>query len=59
MDPTQAEQARIAFRKFGRGRHRAALNFGDCFTHALAIVSGESVLAKGDEFRLAGLEICT
>jgi uncharacterized protein with PIN domain len=33
------------------------LNFGDCFTHALATISGERVLAKGTEFSLAGLQV--
>jgi len=56
VDRTQAEQARVAFRKYGKGRHPAALNFGDCFTYALAIVSGEPVLAKGDEFQRANLK---
>lgn len=58
VDPNQADLARMAFRKFGKGRHRAALNFGDCFTHALASASGEPVLAKGHEFECAGLELC-
>ncbi|HLQ51283.1 MAG TPA: type II toxin-antitoxin system VapC family toxin [Terriglobales bacterium] len=56
VDRTQAEQARVAFRKYGKGRHPAALNFDDCFTYALAIVSGEPVLAKGDEFQRANLK---
>ncbi|HKW57817.1 MAG TPA: type II toxin-antitoxin system VapC family toxin [Candidatus Acidoferrum sp.] len=59
VDSTQADRARMAFRKFGKKRHPAALNFGDCFTHALAVVSGEPVLAKGNEFRLVGLAACT
>ena len=58
VDANQADRARIAFRKFGKGRHPAALNFGDCFTHALAAVSGEPVLAKGSEFERAGLGVC-
>jgi ribonuclease VapC len=58
VDATQADRARIAYRKYGKGRHPAALNFGDCFTHALAAVSGEPVLAKGDEFQRAGLNVC-
>lgn len=58
VDTNQADRARIAFRKYGRGRHPAALNFGDCFTHALAAVSGEPVLAKGSEFERAGLNVC-
>ena len=53
-----AEQARIAYRKYGKGRHPVGLNFGDCFTYALAAISGEPVLAKGDEFRRANLKIC-
>lgn len=57
FDSAQADSARIAYRKFGKGRHSANLNFGDCFTHALAIVAGEPVLAKGPEFSLAGLEV--
>jgi ribonuclease VapC len=55
VDRTQAEQARAAYRRFGKGRHPAALNFGDCFTYALSIVSGEPVLAKGEEFKRANL----
>jgi ribonuclease VapC len=58
FDANQADRARIAYRKYGKGRHAAALNFGDCFTHALATVSGEPVLAKGSEFERAGLNVC-
>lgn len=57
VDETQAAQARSSFRQYGKGRHPAALNFGDCFTHALAIVSGEPVLAKGNEFQRANLQV--
>ena len=57
VDSHQAERARAAFRQFGKGRHPAALNFGDCFVYALATVSGEPVLAKGSEFALAGLQV--
>jgi ribonuclease VapC len=49
-DWEQMEIARVAWRKFGKGRHRAALNFGDCFAYALAKVSGEPLLFKGDDF---------
>jgi ribonuclease VapC len=58
VDAEQAEWARLAFRKFGKGRHPAALNFGDCFTHALAMVSEQPVLATGNEFERAGLPMC-
>jgi len=46
----QFEIARGAYRRFGKGRHPAALNFGDCCTYALAKVSGEALLAKGNDF---------
>ena len=39
-----------AYLKFGKGRHRAALNFGDCFAYALARITGEPLLFKGDDF---------
>jgi ribonuclease VapC len=57
VDEVQAAHARMAHRKFGKGKHPAGLNFGDCLTHALATVSGEPVLAKGQEFSRAGLEV--
>lgn len=44
------EAARQAWRRFGRGRHPAALNFGDCFAYALARVTGEPLLYKGGDF---------
>ena len=50
VDHEQAREARQAFRRFGKGRHRAALNFGDCFAYALAAVAGEGLLFKGDDF---------
>ncbi len=42
--------ARQAWRRYGKGRHRAALNFGDCFAYALARVAREPLLFKGDDF---------
>ncbi len=39
-----------AFRRFGKGRHPAGLNFGDCFSYALAKATGEPLLYKGDDF---------
>ena len=48
----QADIARLAYRDFGKGSgHPAGLNFGDCFAYALAQVSGEPLLFKGDDFR--------
>ena len=52
----QAQAARRAWRMFGKGNHPAGLNFGDCFAYALAEVSGESLLYKGDDFRLTDVE---
>ncbi len=42
--------ARRAWRRFGKGNHPAALNFGDCFAYALAQATGEPLLFKGDDF---------
>jgi ribonuclease VapC len=46
----QAHLARQAFFDFGKGRHPAQLNFGDCFAYALARSSGEPLLFKGTDF---------
>ena len=46
----QFSAARRAWRLFGKGNHPAALNFGDCFAYALAAVSGEPLLFKGNDF---------
>ena len=50
IDAEQADLARSAWRKYGKGRHPAALNFGDCFSYALAKSVGEPLLAKGTDF---------
>jgi ribonuclease VapC len=50
VDEPQAMIARAAYRSFGKGRHTAALNFGDCFPYALAIATGEPLLFKGNDF---------
>ena len=47
----QAHLARQAYTDFGKGRHRAGLNFGDCFAYALAQTTGESLLFKGEDFK--------
>lgn len=46
----QAEMARTAYRKYGKGRHPAGLNFGDCFSYALAISLNEPLLFTGVDF---------
>jgi len=50
MDLEQGRLARQAFSRFGKGRHEAGLNFGDCFSYALAQVLGEPLLFKGEDF---------
>jgi ribonuclease VapC len=50
VDAEQARMARLGFSRFGKGRHLAALNFGDCFAYALARVLGEPLLFKGTDF---------
>ncbi len=50
VDTEQAQIARSAFSRFGKGHHRAALNFGDCFAYAAAIAFGEPLLCKGNYF---------
>ena len=56
LTPSQAEIARQAYRDFGRGRHKARLNFGDCFAYALAKEKGEPLLFKGEGFRHTDVE---
>ena len=56
VDVPQARVARQAFRRFGKGRHPAALNFGDCFSYALSQVSGEPLLFKGNDFSKTDLQ---
>lgn len=46
----QAQIARQAYQDFGKGRHKAALNFGDCFAYALAMSTGEPLFFKGNDF---------
>ncbi|MCB0212438.1 MAG: type II toxin-antitoxin system VapC family toxin [Anaerolineae bacterium] len=53
VEPVTAEQitaARLAFRTYGKGRHPAALNFGDCFSYALAKITDQPLLFKGNDF---------
>jgi len=50
VDRDQVETARLAWRRFGKGRHPAALNYGDCFAYALAKTRGLPLLFRGDDF---------
>lgn len=50
VDAEQAQVARRAFTRFGKGGHPAGLNYGDCFSYALATVLARPLLYKGDDF---------
>ncbi len=50
VDVAQAQAARDAWLRYGKGRSPAGLNFGDCFSYALAITTGRPLLYKGDDF---------
>lgn len=59
IEPVTVEQARLAreaYRDYGKGRHRAGLNFGDCFAYALAKEKREPLLFRGDDFRKTDVE---
>lgn len=57
--PVNAEQAHLArdgFRRYGKGRHSAGLNFGDCFSYALSRSIDQPLLFKGDDFPQSDVE---
>lgn len=56
VDVEQANIARGAFRQFGKGRHAANLNFGDCFSYALAKAMDTALLFKGHDFSRTDIE---
>ena len=56
VTPDHAEAARRAWRRFGKGNHPAGLNFGDCFSYALAEATGEPLLFKGCDFAFTDIE---
>ena len=56
VTPRQAEIARQAYRDFGKGRHKAGLNLGDCFAYALAKEMDEPLLFKGTDFKHTDVE---
>ncbi|MXY46419.1 MAG: type II toxin-antitoxin system VapC family toxin [Chloroflexi bacterium] len=59
LEPVTVEQARAArraWRRFGKGNHRAGMNFGDCFAYALSEITGEPLLYKGADFALTDVE---
>ncbi len=57
VTPELADHARRAWRRYGKGRHPAGLNYGDCFSYALASQSGEPLLFKGDDFGLTDIQV--
>jgi len=56
VDQRQAEIARGAWREYGKGRHAAGLNYGDCFAYALAKATGSALLFKGNDFSQTDIE---
>ncbi|HYN06330.1 MAG TPA: type II toxin-antitoxin system VapC family toxin [Vicinamibacterales bacterium] len=50
------EVASRAYERYGRGRHKANLNFGDCLSYAVASLAGDSLLFVGDDFRRTDIE---
>jgi ribonuclease VapC len=56
LDEHQANLAREAFARYGRGRHPAGLNFGDCAAYALAKMEPEPLLFKGSDFGATDIE---
>lgn len=56
VTPEHVTAARRAWRRFGKGNHPAALNFGDCFAYALARTAGEPLLFKGEDFARTDIE---
>jgi ribonuclease VapC len=57
LTESQAEIARAAWRRFGKGRHPAGLNLGDCAAYALSRSSGEPLLCKGEDFPKTDLKL--
>ncbi|HKO08132.1 MAG TPA: type II toxin-antitoxin system VapC family toxin [Alphaproteobacteria bacterium] len=58
FDAEQADIARHAFRRYGKGRDRAGLNLGDLFAYALAKATGQPLLYKGGDFAHTDVETC-
>jgi ribonuclease VapC len=57
VDPDLAARAVSGWRRYGKGHHPAALNFGDCFTYALAERTGHPVLCTGDDFAATDIAV--
>lgn len=57
VDADLAERALSGWRRYGRGRHPAGLNFGGCFTYALADRTGHPVLCTGSDFAATDITV--
>jgi len=57
FDARQAQLARETYIRYGKGRHKAALNFGDCMTYALAKTLGVPLLFKGTDFAATDIAV--
>ena len=57
LTAAHAAAAREAFRRFGKGRHPAALNYGDCFSYALSVALAEPLLFVGDDFGQTDVDV--
>jgi ribonuclease VapC len=57
VDEDLAGRAMSGWRRYGKGRHRAGLNFGDCFSYALAERTGHPVLCTGDDFAATDISV--
>jgi ribonuclease VapC len=55
LDAEQAERAVSAWRRYGKGRHPAGMNSGDCFTYALAERTGHPILCTGNDFAVTDI----
>jgi ribonuclease VapC len=59
VDRDHVDRALEGWRRFGKGRHKAALNYGDCFAYALSVASGSPLLYVGDDFALTDVPAVT
>ena len=57
FEPEHYQAAADAFERYGKGRHKAALNFGDCLTYAVAHVAGMPLLFTGQDFSQTDLAV--
>lgn len=57
VDQEQAYIARTAWERYGKGRHAAALNLGDCFAYALSFATGEALLFAGHDFARTDVQV--